>query len=148
MQQNNRNVPDWLLERLALGELDAETAADVRRRLAAEGRSPDDIAAAVAASNREILAELPAAQAAAEIRQRAAKAAAAARPARRRAIFLMGVPLALAGGRALTQLMWRPAQPERGRRVARRESARSHRRRAIPIRASTSTVTAPAATSA
>ena len=53
-------MPDWLLERLALGELDAETAADVRRRLAAEGRSPDDIAAAVAASNREILAELPA----------------------------------------------------------------------------------------
>ena len=46
MQQDNRNVPDWLLERLALGELDAETAADVRRRLAAEGRSPDDIAAA------------------------------------------------------------------------------------------------------
>ena len=43
MQHNKRNVPDWLLERLALGELDAETAADVRRRLAAEGRSPDDI---------------------------------------------------------------------------------------------------------
>ena len=53
MQHNNRNVPDWLLERLALGELDAETAADVRRRLAAEGRSPDDIMQAVAASNRE-----------------------------------------------------------------------------------------------
>ena len=74
MQQNNRNVPDWLLERLALGELDAETAADVRRRLAAEGRSPEDIAAAVAAANREILAELPAPQAAAMIRQRAARA--------------------------------------------------------------------------
>ena len=43
MQQDNRHVPDWLLERLALGELDAETAADVRRRLAAEGRSPDEI---------------------------------------------------------------------------------------------------------
>jgi hypothetical protein len=114
MQQNNRNVPDWLLERLALGELDAETAADVRRRLAAEGRSPDDIAAAVAASNREILAELPAPQAAAEIRQRAARAAAAARPARRRGILLMGVPLALAGGLALTQLMWRPAHPNEG----------------------------------
>ena len=84
MQQNNRNVPDWLLERLALGELDAETAADVRRRLAAEGRSPDDILAAVAASNREILAELPATPTAAAIRQRAARAA-AERPARRRA---------------------------------------------------------------
>jgi hypothetical protein len=114
MQQNNRNVPDWLLERLALGELDAETAADVRRRLAAEGRSPDDIAAAVAASNREILAGLPATQAAAEIRQRAARAAAAERPARRRGILLMGVPLALAGGLALTQMMWRPAHPNEG----------------------------------
>ena len=80
-QDNKRHVPDWLLERLALGELDAETAADVRRRLAAEGRSPDDIAAVVAASNREILAELPATPTAAAIRRRAARAAAAARPA-------------------------------------------------------------------
>jgi len=38
-------VPTWLLERLALGELDADTAADVRRRLAAEGRTVDEIAA-------------------------------------------------------------------------------------------------------
>ena len=114
MQQNNRNVPDWLLERLALGELDAETAADVRRRLAAEGRSPDDIAAAVAASNREILAELPASQTAAEIRQRAAQAAAAAAPGAQAGDLPVGVPLALAGGLALTQLMWRPAHPDEG----------------------------------
>ncbi|HMF41630.1 MAG TPA: hypothetical protein VKQ32_13220, partial [Polyangia bacterium] len=84
MQHDKKPVPDWLLERLALGELDAETAADVRRRLAAEGRSPDDVMAAVAASNREILAELPASPTAAAIRQRAARAAAAERPARRR----------------------------------------------------------------
>jgi hypothetical protein len=116
MQQDNRNVPDWLLERLALGELDAETAADVRRRLAAEGRSPDDVAAAVAASNREILAELPATQAAAEIRQRVARAAAAERPARRRGIFLMGVPLALAGGLALMLVMVQPKDPGGGPR--------------------------------
>jgi len=57
-QDNKRHVPDWLLERLALGELDAETAADVRRRLAAEGRTADEIAALVATSNREILEEL------------------------------------------------------------------------------------------
>ncbi|HXI57959.1 MAG TPA: ActD-like protein [Polyangia bacterium] len=100
MQRDKRSVPDWLLERLALGELDAAAAADVRRRLAAEGRSPDDILAAVAASNRELLAQRPAAQAAEAIRRRAATAAAAEQPARRRA-FLWGAPLALAGGAAL-----------------------------------------------
>jgi len=110
MQHDNKNVPDWLLERLALGELDAETAADVRRRLAAEGRSPDDIAAAVAASNREILAELPAPQAAAEIRQRVARAAATEQPARKRA-FLWAAPLALAGGVALVVVLARPTPP-------------------------------------
>ena len=105
-QDNKRHVPDWLLERLALGELDAETAADVRRRLAAEGRSPDDIAALVATSNREILEQLPATPIAAAIRQRAAKAAAAARPARRRTV-MWSLPFVLAGGLALTHMMLR-----------------------------------------
>ncbi len=105
-QDNKRHVPDWLLERLALGELDAETAADVRRRLAAEGRSPDDIAALVATSNREILEQLPATPTAAAIRLRAAKAEAAARPARRRTV-LWSLPFALAGGLALTHMMLR-----------------------------------------
>jgi len=94
MQQDNRNVPDWLLERLALGELDAETAADVRRRLAAEGRSPDEIVAAVAASNKEILEQLPATPTAAAIRRRTEKAEAAERPVRRRGIVAVGAPRA------------------------------------------------------
>jgi hypothetical protein len=111
MQQDNRHVPDWLLERLALGELDAETAADVRRRLAAEGRSADDIAAVVAASNREILEELPATATAAAIRQRAARTAAPARPSRRRTA-LYTLPFALAGGLALTHLMLRARTDE------------------------------------
>ena len=85
-------MPDWLLERLALGELDAETAADVRRRLAAEGRSPDDIAALVAASNREILEQLPATPTAAAIRLRAGEVEAAARPSPA-GIVLWGLPL-------------------------------------------------------
>jgi hypothetical protein len=113
MQQDNRNVPDWLLERLALGELDAETAADVQRRLAAEGRSPDDIMAAVAASNREILAALPAAPTAAAIQRRAATLAAAARPNRKRTV-LWSLPLALAGGLALAHLTSRPSHPDEG----------------------------------
>jgi hypothetical protein len=111
MQQDKRHVPDWLLERLALGELDAETAADVRRRLAAEGRSPDDIAAVVAASNREILEQLPATPTTAAIRRRAERAAAAERPARRRTV-LWSLPFALAGGLALTHMMLRPQAEE------------------------------------
>jgi len=99
MQQDKRNVPDWLLERLALGELDAETAADVRRRLAAEGRSPDDVFAAVAASNREILSEVPATATAAEIRRRAAAASAREAAPRRRALLVFA-PLVFAGGAA------------------------------------------------
>jgi hypothetical protein len=113
MQQDDRNLPDWLLERLALGELDAETAADVRRRLAAAGRSPDDVMAAVAASNREILAELPATPTAAAIRRRAAQAAAAARPSRKRTV-LWSLPVALAGGLALAHLTLRPSHPGEG----------------------------------
>jgi hypothetical protein len=99
MQHDKKPVPDWLLERLALGELDADTAADVRRRLAAEGRSVDDVMAAVATSNQEILAEHGATPTVAAIRQRAARAAAAQRPARKGA-FLWVAPLVLAGGAA------------------------------------------------
>jgi hypothetical protein len=110
MQQDNKHVPDWLLERLALGELDAETAADVRRRLAAEGRTPDEIAALVAASNREILEQLPATPTAAAIRRRAERAMAAEAPVRRRALF-WGAPLALAGVAAVL-LVARPWQPK------------------------------------
>jgi hypothetical protein len=111
MQQDNRNVPDWLLERLALGELDAETAADVRRRLAAEGRSPDEVVATVAASNKEILEQLPATPTAAAIRRRAEKAA--ERPVRRRA-FLWTLPIALAGGVAASLLMTGPTERIKG----------------------------------
>ena len=111
MQQNDKHVLDWLLERLALGELDAETAADVRRRLAAEGRSPDDIAAVVAASNREILEQLPATPTAAAIKRRAERAAAAERPVRRRAFF-WSAPFALVGAAAAVLLVARPWQPK------------------------------------
>jgi len=108
MQHDKKTVPDWLLERLALGELDADAAADVRRRLAAEGRSVDEIMAAVAASNREILEEHGATPTVGAIRQRAARAAAAERPARKRAFFFWAAPLALAGAAAAVSLVARP----------------------------------------
>lgn len=114
MQQDNRHVPDWLIERLALGELDAESAAEVRRRLAAEGRSPDDVMAAVAASNRALLEELPATPTTAAIRRRAATAA--VRPVRRRAL-LWSAPLALAGGVAVVLMLRTPPTADPGRYV-------------------------------
>lgn len=107
MQHGNRSVPDWLVERLALGELDAAAAADVRRRLAAEGRSPDEAMAAVAASNRAILDEVPATSTAAAIRRRAARAG-AERPAGKRSFFLWAAPLALAGAAGAVTLLARP----------------------------------------
>ncbi len=70
MKQDGKSpLSDWLLERLALGELDAATAADVRQRLAAEGRTVDDVIARVAASNQEIMEQHPPATTVAAIRR-------------------------------------------------------------------------------
>jgi len=72
MTTREKHTPDWLVERLALGELDDAAAADVRRRLAAEGRDADAEVAALRASNREILEAHPPARVAAAVRARAA----------------------------------------------------------------------------
>jgi hypothetical protein len=100
MTTRKDGTPEWLVERLALGELDAAAAADVRRRLAAEGRDADAELAALAASTREILETHPPARLAAAVRARAA-----ARAPRR---WLVVAPLALAGVAALV-LVARPA---------------------------------------
>ena len=52
MSERQKKTPDWMIERLALGELDAATAEAVRAQLRAEGRSPEEALAAIAASNR------------------------------------------------------------------------------------------------
>ena len=107
MKQDGKSpLSDWLLERLALGELDAATAADVRQRLAAEGRTVDDVIARVAASNQELMEQHPPATTVAAIRRRAA-ATAAAQPARRR-MFVWGAPLALAAAAAAALMIARP----------------------------------------
>jgi hypothetical protein len=108
MKQDDKSpLSDWLLERLALGELDAATAADVRQRLAAEGRTLDDVIARVAASNQEIMEQHPPATTVAAIRRRAAAAIASAQPARRR-VFVWGAPLALAAAAAAALMIARP----------------------------------------
>lgn len=96
MSTTDKKTPAWLLERLAQGELDRETAAEVRARLAAEGRSPDDELAALAHADREMLAAHPPAAAAAEIARRAA-----ARPPVSRRPFVFGVAFATAGALAI-----------------------------------------------
>jgi hypothetical protein len=100
-----RKTPDWLVERLALGELDAVTAADVRQRLADEGRALDAELATIATSNREILDAHPAAKVGAAVRGRAG----GARVRARRPFWLLGGPLAAVGALALVFLVARPA---------------------------------------
>ena len=68
-------VPDWLLERLAAGELPEEQALGLRARLDAQGE--DERLAALVTSNAEILAALPVARVVPEIERRAAAASAA-----------------------------------------------------------------------
>jgi len=63
-------VPDWLLERLAKGELPAAKERELRARLAQAGET--DRLSALAASNTEILAALPPARVVPEIERRAA----------------------------------------------------------------------------
>jgi hypothetical protein len=70
MATPSERVPDWLLERLAAGELPVAQARALRERLSAAGEQ--DRLDALAASNREILTAHPADQVTAEVRRRAA----------------------------------------------------------------------------
>ena len=70
MATPSERVPDWLLERLAAGELPAEQARALRERLVATGER--DRLDALASSNAEILIAYPGEQVTAEVRRRAA----------------------------------------------------------------------------
>ncbi len=105
MSKSVTPVPGWLIERLALGELDDATAADVRRRLAEAGQDADAVVARLVASNAELLAAHPASRLVPAIRHRAE--AASRRP---RALWVIA-PAALAG--ALALLLWARPAPER-----------------------------------
>ncbi|HEY4187094.1 MAG TPA: hypothetical protein VGP07_18605 [Polyangia bacterium] len=84
-------VSDYLVERLAVGDLPAARAAAVRDRLAGEAQGASRLAQ-VAASNHEILAAHPPAVAAEEIRRRLARPA---RTARRRGWLSVLAPSAV-----------------------------------------------------
>ncbi len=101
--KNPNQESRWMLERLALGELDAATAADVRRRLTDAGVDVDVALAELAASNAELLAAHPPGRMVPAIRTRAARAGRTATAEPRRARWL-AVPVALAG--ALALVLW------------------------------------------
>ena len=98
MTTREAKTPAWLIERLAHGELDRESAAAVRARLVAEGRVPDDEIAALARADGLALEAHPPSAVAAEIRRRAAQADP---PSARRRPWLFGATFATAGGLAV-----------------------------------------------
>lgn len=102
-------VPDWLLERLAAGDLPAAEAESVRRRVEAEAGGPERLAA-LTASNAEILAAHPPAAMAHLIRTRVV-ADAAKRAGRRRSLLLMGVPLVACAAAVAAVFVLPPARP-------------------------------------
>src|SRR5579863_9018293 len=111
-------TPAWLIERLAQGELGGDEAAAVRARLEAEGRSPDDVIAALVLADRETLAAHPPASVAAEVRRRAAPAP-RRRPVTVRMTFA-GATLAAVGGLAVVVMTGHlpPAPPTSTRPVS------------------------------
>jgi hypothetical protein len=98
MPKNDSPVPDLLIERLALGELDPQRAADLRSRLEATGRLA--CLAEIERSNRAILAAHPPATVLAEVQRRLGEV----RPSRARgprgALASSGGRLALAAAAA------------------------------------------------
>jgi hypothetical protein len=75
------NVPDWILEQMAAGELPPERAEAVLASLRRDGH--EHRLAAIARSNAEILAALPPAEVAREVQRRLARTGAAAKRPRR-----------------------------------------------------------------
>jgi hypothetical protein len=105
--QLDRPVPDWLLERLARGDLPPERAAEVRRRLEAEGAAGAERLAALERSDQDILAEHPPAVVSAEVRRRAAVAevADAQRARRPMARWQFALPTLAVGAMAVLLLV-------------------------------------------
>ena len=112
MRSQDRGVTDWLLERLAAGDLPEEKARELRATLAA--RNENGRLDALAASNAEILAALPAEQVVPEIARRAARAVARRAPTRRlRPLLALSVVTACATGLAVILVV---RDPEGGTR--------------------------------
>jgi hypothetical protein len=103
-----QRTPDWLVERIALGELPPDELAAARRQLESEPDGPARLAA-IEESNREILAALPPAAMADRIQHRAVDEKASAR----RSNWRLGIALAAPALAAAAILIWLvPAGPD------------------------------------
>ena len=104
--QPGRPVSDWLLERLARGDLPPERAAELRRRLEADKDGAQRLAA-LELSDRDILSRHPPAAVAAEVRRRAAQAelAGATRARRPIARWHLALPTLAVGAMAVLLLV-------------------------------------------
>jgi hypothetical protein len=101
MNESRKQVPAWLVERLARGELSHERAAEVRAELARAGRDEAALRQDLAQADAEILGAHPPAVVAREIARRR-HATPKAESARR--LVMLGTPL-LAGACALLLLL-------------------------------------------
>jgi hypothetical protein len=104
MMPSPNRVPDYLLERLAAGELPPNQAASLRQRLAETGQT--DRLAALADSNAQVLQTYPAEQVAAEVQRRAKRAEAARSRGWTRPVWALS--LAAAGAAAVVVVMHKP----------------------------------------
>jgi anti-sigma factor RsiW len=101
MAGTHDRVPDWLLERLAAGELPETQATELRERLKAQDE--DHRLAELADSNAQILASLPPERIVPEIQRRAVTVAARTKPAaarRLRPVWVLSAVAASAAGLA------------------------------------------------
>jgi hypothetical protein len=104
MMPSPNRVPDWLLERLAAGELPPNQASSLRQRLAEAGQT--DRLDALIASNAQVLQAYPADQVAAEVQRRAKRAEASRNRGWTRPVWAMS--LAAAGAAAVVVVMHKP----------------------------------------
>ncbi len=105
-----RPMPDWLVERLAAGDLPPDEAEALRRRLEGEPGGLERLAA-LTSSNRDILSAHPPAEMAHLIRARASADAAKRASARRRSLWVVGAPVLACAAAIGAVFFLPPARP-------------------------------------
>lgn len=119
-------IPEWLLERLAAGDLPPARAAEVRRRLALEPGGAERLAA-LARSNEEILSAHPPAVIVSELTDRAHRAARldaarASAPRNRNWLFVVAPPVLALGSLGVMMALRAPKDGGAGALLGARET--------------------------
>jgi len=111
MSTPTRRTPDWLLERIALGELPADELVAARARLAQEPGGLERLAQ-LEADNARLLTALPAQEVAREVARRRRVVLAGRPEARRPRTLALGLPLAAALAVLVVLSVREPAGPQ------------------------------------